>query len=210
MYNVILGLLPQIFLSLSLSLSLSHTHTPTHTHTLAHFRDLEKQPLTILEYVEKRESLFFMLLFKCIISSRVSLLYCVVIISWATPTANTPQELLRKCVLWSPFNMRCHAESRVPLGNGKPYLLQVPIGTPPLFIHICTVVSIGVWPLASASSSSKCRMALNASLGNLGVHSLLFVSGPDSWTARRSKQSILKEISPEYSLEGLMLKLKLQ
>ena len=31
-----------------------------------------------------------------------------------------------------------------------------------------------------------------------------------SWTARRSNQSILKEISPEYSVEGLMLKLKLQ
>ena len=31
-----------------------------------------------------------------------------------------------------------------------------------------------------------------------------------SWTARRSNQSILKEITPEYSLEGLMLKLKLQ
>ena len=30
------------------------------------------------------------------------------------------------------------------------------------------------------------------------------------WTARKSSQSILKEISPEYSLEGLMLKLKLQ
>ena len=30
------------------------------------------------------------------------------------------------------------------------------------------------------------------------------------WTARRSKQSILGEISPEYSLEGLMLKLKFQ
>jgi len=30
------------------------------------------------------------------------------------------------------------------------------------------------------------------------------------WTARRSKQSMLKEISPEYSLEGLMLKLKLK
>ena len=30
------------------------------------------------------------------------------------------------------------------------------------------------------------------------------------WTARRSNQSILKEMSPEYSLEGLMLKLKLQ
>ena len=31
-----------------------------------------------------------------------------------------------------------------------------------------------------------------------------------SWTARRSNRSILKEISPKYSLEGLMLKLKLQ
>ena len=31
-----------------------------------------------------------------------------------------------------------------------------------------------------------------------------------SWTARRSNQSILKEINPEYSLEGRMLKLKLQ
>ena len=31
-----------------------------------------------------------------------------------------------------------------------------------------------------------------------------------SWTARRSNQSILKEISPEYPLEGLMLKVKLQ
>ena len=30
------------------------------------------------------------------------------------------------------------------------------------------------------------------------------------WTARRSNQSILKEISPEYSLEGMVLKLKLQ
>ena len=30
------------------------------------------------------------------------------------------------------------------------------------------------------------------------------------WTARRSSQSVLKEVNPEYSLEGLMLKLKLQ
>ena len=36
----------------------------------------------------------------------------------------------------------------------------------------------------------------------------LFLLG--DWTARRSNQSILKEISPEYSLEGLMLKMKLQ
>ena len=44
---------------------------------------------------------------------------------------------------------------------------------------------------------------------------MLFNSGvgQDSrvpWTTRRSNQSILKEISPEYSLEGLMMKLKLQ
>ena len=41
---------------------------------------------------------------------------------------------------------------------------------------------------------------------NLGCWRLLRVP----WTARRSNQSILKEISPEYSLEGLKLKLKLQ
>ena len=44
-------------------------------------------------------------------------------------------------------------------------------------------------------------MLLNCSVGGL-------LRVP--WTARRSNQSILKEISPEYSLEGLMLKLKLQ
>ena len=41
---------------------------------------------------------------------------------------------------------------------------------------------------------------------NCGVGRLLRVP----WTARRSNQSILKEISPEYSLEGLILKLQLQ
>ena len=41
---------------------------------------------------------------------------------------------------------------------------------------------------------------------NCGVGENLIVP----WTARRSNQSILKEISPEYSLEGLMVKLKLQ
>ena len=43
-------------------------------------------------------------------------------------------------------------------------------------------------------------------LSNYGVGEDLKIR----WTARRSIQSILKEISPEYSLEGLMLKLKLQ
>ena len=41
-------------------------------------------------------------------------------------------------------------------------------------------------------------------------HSSKLRVGTALWTARRSNQSILKEISPEYSLEGLMLKLKLQ
>ena len=41
---------------------------------------------------------------------------------------------------------------------------------------------------------------------NCGAEKILRVP----WTSRRSNQSILKEISPEYSLEGLMLKLKLQ
>ena len=39
---------------------------------------------------------------------------------------------------------------------------------------------------------------------------MLLNCGVVPWTARRSNQSILKEISPEYSLEGLRLKLKLQ
>ena len=43
-------------------------------------------------------------------------------------------------------------------------------------------------------------------LSNYGAGGLLRVL----WTARRSNQSILKEINPEYSLEELMLKLKLQ
>ena len=54
-------------------------------------------------------------------------------------------------------------------------------------------------------------MLLNCGVGelmllNCGVGEVLRVP----WTARRSNQSILKEISPEYSLEGLMVKLKLQ
>ena len=43
-------------------------------------------------------------------------------------------------------------------------------------------------------------------LSNCGTGRLLRVP----WTARRSNPSILKEINPEYSLEGMMLKLKLQ
>ena len=59
-------------------------------------------------------------------------------------------------------------------------------------------VRIGLWRKLSA----KELMLLNCGVGER----LLRVP----WTARRSNQSILKEIGPEYSLEGLMLKLKLQ
>ena len=58
-------------------------------------------------------------------------------------------------------------------------------------------VRVGPWRKLSA----KELMLLNC-----GAESLVRVP----WTERRSNQSILKEISPEYSLEGLMLKLKLQ
>ena len=47
----------------------------------------------------------------------------------------------------------------------------------------------------------------------LSVKELMLLNygvGEDSWTARRSNQSILKETNPEYSFEGLLLKLKLQ
>ena len=61
----------------------------------------------------------------------------------------------------------------------------------------CMDVRVGLWRRLSA----KELMLLNC-----GVPRLLRVP----WTARRSKQSILKEISPGISLEGMMLKLKLQ
>ena len=60
----------------------------------------------------------------------------------------------------------------------------------------CTDVRVG----PSRRLSAEKLMLLNCGAGeDLRV----------TWTAKRSNQSILKEISPEYSLEGLMLKLKL-
>ena len=50
------------------------------------------------------------------------------------------------------------------------------------------------------------RLSSELMLSNCGAGRLLRVP----WTVRRSNQSILKEINPEYLLEGLMLKLKLQ
>ena len=47
-------------------------------------------------------------------------------------------------------------------------------------------------------------------LSNCGVGEDSMESWRVPWTARRSNQSILKEINPEYSLDGLMVKLKLQ
>ena len=67
--------------------------------------------------------------------------------------------------------------------------------TLPTTVHL---VKATVFPIVI---STKELMLLNCDTGRL-----LRVL----WTARRSNQSVLKEISPEYSLEGLMLKLKLQ
>ena len=54
------------------------------------------------------------------------------------------------------------------------------------------------------------RVGLSRKLRAEELMLLNYGVGGVSWTARRSNQSTLKEISPEYSLEGLMLKLKLQ
>ena len=58
-------------------------------------------------------------------------------------------------------------------------------------------VSVGLWRKLSTEE----LMLLNCGVGE---------DSCSPWTAKRSNQSILKEISPEYSLEGVMLKLKLQ
>ena len=50
----------------------------------------------------------------------------------------------------------------------------------------------------------------HAKMGTIKDRNCMDLTEAVPWTARRSKQSILKEINPEYSLEGLMLKLKLQ
>ena len=63
-------------------------------------------------------------------------------------------------------------------------------------------VRAGLW----RKLSTKELMLLNCGVGEYTNKSW----SPVSWTARRSNQSILKKINPEYSLEGLMLKLKLQ
>ena len=60
-------------------------------------------------------------------------------------------------------------------------------------------VRVGPWKRVN----TKALILLNCDVGEDSWESL-------PWTARRSNQSILKEINPEYSLEGLMLKLKLQ
>ena len=58
------------------------------------------------------------------------------------------------------------------------------------------------------TNSSRKNVAAGQNRNDTLLWMCLVVKVP--WTARRSKQSIQKEINPEYSLEGLMLKLKLQ
>ena len=79
--------------------------------------------------------------------------------------------------------------------------------TLPIKVHIVKIVVFPVVMYGCESWTVK-----KAECQKIGAFDLCcqrrFLRVP--WTARRSNQSILKEISPEYSLEGLMLKLKLQ
>ena len=70
-------------------------------------------------------------------------------------------------------------------------------------VHILKAMAVTVVIYGCESWTIKKLNAKELMLLNCGI-------GEDTWTARRSKQSILREISPEYSLKGLMLKLKLQ
>jgi len=69
------------------------------------------------------------------------------------------------------------------------------------FLELCTRKE-GEDQIIISYKSARELMLLNCGVGEDSLRV--------PWTARRSNQSILKEISPEYSLEGLMLKLKLQ
>ena len=84
------------------------------------------------------------------------------------------------------------------------FLLESRDVTLPTKVHL---VKATVFPVVMYGCESwTIKKAEELMLLNCGVGEDLRVP----WTARRSNQSILKEISPEYSLEGLMLKLKFQ
>ena len=76
----------------------------------------------------------------------------------------------------------------------------------PLRIGRCVSVMVSLLDLGDVMTKMKGFCAYNHGPSLVDFELILRVP----WTARRSNQSILKEINPEYSLEGLMLKLKLQ
>ena len=77
----------------------------------------------------------------------------------------------------------------------------------PTKVRLVKVMVFLQWSCMDARVGPKTKLSTEElMLLNCGVGEDLRVP----WTARRSNQSILKEISPGYSLEGLMLKLKLQ
>ena len=67
----------------------------------------------------------------------------------------------------------------------------------------------GQW-LGTVHSDSTQQILLSSLHHFLTARATVYLASAFVWIARRSNQSILKEINPEYSLEGLMLKLKLQ
>ena len=101
--------------------------------------------------------------------------------------------------------------------DGHRYLMYVTLSSVEKTGPICMV-----WPLQMAVFLLLVHPLLNQLLLPLHLLTRLWCQRMDvfelcwtrlwrvPWTTRRSNQSILKEINPEYSLEGLMLKLKLQ
>ena len=68
--------------------------------------------------------------------------------------------------------------------------------------------SLCSWCLACCLAGTQCSMYLYEMIDDLPAW--MEKTFESAWTARKSNQSILKEMNPEYPLEGLMLKLKLQ
>ena len=92
-------------------------------------------------------------------------------------------------------NLYAGQEATVRTGCGTPHWFQIGKGVCPVVMYGCES-----WTINKAEHQRIDAFELWCWRRLLRV----------PWTARRSSQSILKEISPEYSLEGLMLKLKLQ
>ena len=116
------------------------------------------------------------------------------------------RQVLRAGALGRPRGIRWGGRWEGGSGWGahvNPWLIHVNVWQKPL--QYCKIISLQL--IKINEKKRKCNtFHMTEKKKKLVLEILLRVS----WTARRSNQTILKEITPEYSLEGLMLKLKLQ